>query len=105
MSYDFAIDFHHEIELRDEIGVGTEAVEHEMLGAPGAIDIPECLAGEVFHFAVVLRLFEPDCYIAHSRTIEKISNKEPKNSGALLPKWWQSNAKDIRTDIVEMIVI
>ena len=85
MSYDFAIDFHHEIELRDKIGVGTEAVEHEMLGAPGAIDIPECLAGEIFHFAVVLRLFEPDCYIAHSSTIEKISNKEPKNSGALLP--------------------
>ena len=105
MSYDFAIDFHHEIELRDEIGVGTEAIENKMFGAPRAIHIPERFAGEIFHFAVVLRLFEPDCYIAHSRTIEKISNKEPKNSGALLPKWWQSNAKDIRTDIVEMIVI
>ena len=85
MSYDFAIDFHYEIELRDEIGVGTEAVEHEMLGAHGAIDIPERFAGEIFHFAVVLRLFEPDSYIAHSSTIEKISNKEPKNSGALPP--------------------
>ena len=105
MSYDFAIDFHYEIELRDEIVVGTEAVEHEMLGAPGAIDIPECLAGEVFHFAVVLRLFEPDCYIAHRRIIDNTSNKEPKKSGALLPKWWQSNAKDTRTDIVETIVI
>lgn len=40
-----------------------------------------------------------------SRTIEKISNKEQKKSGALPPKWWQSNAKDIRTDIIEMIVI
>ena len=85
MSYDFAIGFHHEIELRDEIGVGTEAVEHEMLGAPGAIDIPERFAGEIFHFAVVLRLFEPDSYIAHRRIIDNTSNKETKNSGALPP--------------------
>ena len=85
MSYDFAIGFHHEIELRNEIGVGTEAIENKMFGAPRAIHIPECLAGEIFHFAVVLRLFEPDSYIAHRRIIDNTSNKETKNSGALPP--------------------
>ena len=57
MADDLAILFHHEIQFRNKVGVISISVEHIMLGASGTIDVPERLACEVFHLAIVLWLF------------------------------------------------
>jgi hypothetical protein len=64
MAYDSALLLHHQVQLRDEVGVAAVLVEDVMLGAPGAVDVPECLAGEVLHFAEILGLFGSDIHVS-----------------------------------------
>jgi hypothetical protein len=60
MSDNLPVVLHHEVELGDEVGVRTVLVEHKVLGASRAVDVPECFAREVLHLAPVLGLFQAD---------------------------------------------
>ena len=57
VAYDAPVLFHHEVELGDEVGVVSELVEHEMLGASRTIDVPEGFAREILHLTVIAGLF------------------------------------------------
>ena len=62
VTHDAAILLHHEVQLRDEIRVAAILVQHEMLGASGTVDVPESLAGQNLHLAVIFRSFESDIH-------------------------------------------
>ena len=53
---------HDEGEVGDKFRPLAVAVEHIMLGAPRAIDIPEGFTGEKFHLAVILGLFQTNVH-------------------------------------------
>ncbi len=48
--------FHHEIQLWNEVGIVSVLVEHIMLCASWAVNVPERLARQVFHLTPVLWL-------------------------------------------------
>ena len=56
MANDVAVLFHHKVEFGDEIGIVPELVEHKMLSASGAVNVPECFAGEVVYLVVIAGL-------------------------------------------------
>ena len=53
-----AVLFHHEVQLRDEVRMAAILIQHKMLRASGAINVPECLPREVLHLAVIGRGFK-----------------------------------------------
>ena len=54
------VPLHHKIQLRHEGGVLPDAVEHIVLPAAGAVDVPERLPGQVFHGPVIVPGFGTD---------------------------------------------
>ena len=60
VAYDAAFVFHHQVELGNEVGVVAVLVEHVVFGAAGTVYVPECFAGEVLYFAVVVGGFQSD---------------------------------------------
>jgi hypothetical protein len=57
MAYNHAVFLHHKVKFRDEVGVGSVLVEHIMLQASRAIDIPKRLAREVLYLSIIFGLF------------------------------------------------
>jgi hypothetical protein len=57
MTYDFIILYHHQVKPRDEIGISSILIEHVMLCASWAINIPECLSRKVLYLTIVFGLF------------------------------------------------
>ena len=53
---------HDEGDVGDKFTPPALALEHIMLGAPRAIDIPEGFTGEKFHLAVILGLFQTNVH-------------------------------------------
>ena len=68
MSDDPALQLHHKIQLGDEGGVPSQAMEHIVLQAAGAIDIPEALPDQFLHLTAVVAGFVADgdahCFIS-----------------------------------------
>lgn len=57
MAYNATVEFHEVVQFGDEIGGVAVLMEHVMLDTSGAVDVPERLASEVFHFTIVFGLF------------------------------------------------
>ena len=70
---DLAILFQHKGQLRDKVRVPAHRMHKVMLVAAGNILIPERLAGQVFHRAVVVRGFQSDRHFVmiHSFSLPK----------------------------------
>ena len=56
VAHDAPVLLHHQVEFGDKVGIISKLVEDEVLGASRAINVPESLAGEVFHLAVIMGL-------------------------------------------------
>ena len=56
----FPVQLHHQVQFRHKGRIVTEAVEHIVLRAPGAVDIPEGFPDQVFYGPVVLLGFTAD---------------------------------------------
>ena len=63
MADDLPVFLHHEIQFRDKVRVIAILIQHIMLRASGAIDIPKSLPREILHFAVIGRCFKSDVHI------------------------------------------
>ena len=57
-----AVFLHHQVQLRDKVGIAAVAVQHIVLGASGTIDVPESLARQVLHLAVVVGLLQSNVH-------------------------------------------
>ena len=60
LSDQLAVQFHNEVQFRHKSRVIPIAVQHIVLHAAGAVDIPKGFAGQVFHGSVIVFRFQTD---------------------------------------------
>ena len=79
-----ALLLHHEVQFRDEIRIAPVLIQHEVLRAAGAVNIPEGLPREVFHRAVFFGFLQSDFhslrYFSQNQA-ERIAYKPPRHPG------------------------
>ena len=63
LAYDIAVEFHYEVQLRDEVRMIPQMVKYIMLGAAWLIDIPKGFSTEIFNCSVICFRLRTDCVI------------------------------------------
>ena len=65
MTHNLTVFLHDKVKFRDKGRVCAEGVQDIVLQTSGTVDIPECLAGQVFHGTVVGRGFVANDNVLH----------------------------------------